>query len=72
MNEELSEYNLPKWSRIVVEGVNITEEQAAEILVRTSDFNFYSNDTNWRITIFNILEVPFRENIDVYILIILN
>jgi hypothetical protein len=35
---------LPKWPGLVVQGKRVTEKQAAEILIRTSGLDFWSND----------------------------
>lgn len=62
MTNLLLEQYLPKWSRMVVVGDSITEDQAGEILVRTSDFNFSSNDTNWRAKLYQVLEIPYDKS----------
>lgn len=36
--------NLPKWPALLVIGEPVTEEQAAEIIIRTQDFFFHTND----------------------------
>ena len=42
--EEFFNIGLPKWPAMVVKGEKVTEEQAAEIIVRTDGFYFSSND----------------------------
>jgi len=39
---------LPKWPAISVAGKSVTEEQAAEIIIRCQDFHFFSNDKKWK------------------------
>lgn len=48
MEVSLPYVDLPKWSRFVVEGDDVTPDKAAEIIVRTCDLYFYSNDHDWR------------------------
>lgn len=43
-NDEAFAINLPKWPAIVVFGTPVTKEQAEEIVIRTDDFWFSSND----------------------------
>jgi hypothetical protein len=49
---------LPKWSRMVITGDNVTKEQAKEIIVRTDDFNFSSNDVEWKKELYQSLNIP--------------
>lgn len=46
--DELINIDLPKWSRMVISGNNITPGQAAEIIIRTADLEFFCNDDIWR------------------------
>lgn len=47
-----------KWPRLLVVGQPITEEQADEILIRTSNLDFFSNDKAWeRIVADELVEV---------------
>lgn len=46
-DNDLLNLSLPKWPKIVVSGSSITKEQAAEIIIRTSNLEFYCNDRNW-------------------------
>lgn len=46
-SDKLPNISLPKWARMVVDGDNVTSEQAAEIIIRTSDLHFFSNDRSW-------------------------
>lgn len=41
---ELLELGLPKWPAIIIRGKSVTKEQAQEIIIRTDDLNFCSND----------------------------
>lgn len=47
MSDNLFNVSLPKWPAISVLGKSVTEEQAAEIIIRCQDFNFFSNDKKW-------------------------
>lgn len=57
MEESLPYADLPKWSRLVISGDNVTPEQAAEIILRTSDMYFHSNDHEWRQQIQKLLGI---------------
>lgn len=39
--------SLPKWPALIVTGMSVTEEQAAEILVRTGRWPLMTNDRDW-------------------------
>ena len=41
---DLTKISLPKWSCLTVVGSKVTRDQAAEILIRTDDWYFSSND----------------------------
>jgi hypothetical protein len=43
MNEFFN-IGLPKWPALIVKGKKVTEDQAKEIIIRTDDFYFSSND----------------------------
>lgn len=43
-NEDFFKISLPKWPECRVDGVSVTKEQAQEILIRTQDFHFSTND----------------------------
>jgi len=47
MSTELFNKGLPKWPALVVKGKPVTQDQAKEILVRTSSFYFSCNDREW-------------------------
>lgn len=47
MNNDYYNIALPKWPGVLVVGKPVTEEQAAEILIRTDDFSFCSNDKSF-------------------------
>lgn len=57
MSESLPYADLPKWSRFVVSGDNVTEDQAAEIILRTSDLYFHTNDHHWRHQVHTLLGI---------------
>jgi len=42
--EDLFDLHLPKWPAMVVKGKKITEEQACQVIIRTSSLDFCSND----------------------------
>ena len=45
---KMKEYNLPKWPCLIVTGKKVTEEQAAEIIIRTNRWHGYTgNDDQW-------------------------
>jgi hypothetical protein len=50
MNEQLfiDSVNLPKWPALIVMGEAITEDQALEIIFRTSSTHLYTNDRDFR------------------------
>jgi hypothetical protein len=39
---------LGKWPAMTVEGVSVSKEQAAEILIRTNNWSYGTNDSEWR------------------------
>lgn len=50
MNDDSTFPGLPKWPAFVVKGEAVTQEQAAEIIIRTSrslDFSYACNDRDW-------------------------
>ena len=44
----MSTRELTKWPRLPVVGKRITEEQANEILIRTNQWFFSTNDKEWQ------------------------
>lgn len=48
METRLLKINLPKWSRMVIIGDKVSSDQAAEIILRTSDLEFMCDDHIWR------------------------
>jgi len=59
--EELLNRSLPKWPALAVVGEKITENQAAEILIRTDRWYFSRNDPRWYAAIWRMLDVPLDE-----------
>lgn len=45
--------NFPKWPACEIRGKSVTEDQAAEIIVRTSGLYFTCNDREWRNILIN-------------------
>lgn len=45
--EEFFKRGLPKWPGLIVSGLHVTKEQAAEILVRTDGWHLSGNDRSW-------------------------
>ena len=45
--DALAQIALPKWPALIVMGERVTRDQAMEILIRTDDFMFMSNDREW-------------------------
>ena len=55
--------HLPKWSHIVVNGNKVTKEQAAEIIIRTTNLNSLScNDNKWTEKLNFVLEESLNTN----------
>jgi len=52
---------LPKWPGLRVQGKRVTQEQAAEILVRTDHLSFHSNDRAWNVICADITGVPYDD-----------
>jgi len=50
--------SLPKWPELVVVGEPVTIEQAAEILIRTDNFRFFSNDQEWETQVKEFFGIP--------------
>lgn len=46
-NNELMNRGLPKWPGLLVSGTRVTEERAAEIIIRTSHWMPFTNDRAW-------------------------
>ena len=42
--KQIEAIHLPKWPGMIVIGQDVTVEQAAEIIIRTHDFDFSTND----------------------------
>lgn len=49
--------DLPKWSRMVISGKDVTKEQAAEIILKTDDLYFKCNDSEWRDRLYECLGI---------------
>jgi hypothetical protein len=47
-NADFFKIPLPKWPECRVSGDSVTKEQAQEILIRTQDFHFSTNDTTFK------------------------
>jgi len=56
-NEEFFGIGLPKWPACVVTGQPVTEEQAAEILIRTDSWYIGTNDKAWEAQIMHIANI---------------
>ena len=61
---ELFNIDLPKWPACVVEGTSVTEEQAAEILIRTDDWAIFTNDREWQGRVFRLAGMAPRPSWD--------
>lgn len=59
--EEIAKIVLPKWPALVVVGERVTEDQAAEIIVRTDSLHFSTNDREWAHELYEALGVPMME-----------
>ena len=53
--EEIFQIGLPKWPALVVVGENVTKDQAKEILIRTDDLFFSSNDRTFDAALNNVV-----------------
>jgi hypothetical protein len=60
-NEEFFRIGLPKWPACVVAGQSVTEEQAAEILIRTDSWYIGTNDKAWEAQIMHIANIEESE-----------
>ena len=54
METDVLNIGLPKWPALVVKGDAVTREQAAEILVRTNRWRFFTNDRAWKREVYDI------------------
>lgn len=55
VNRELFNKGLPKWPALVVRGKTVTQDQAKEIIIKTSGFTFICNDKEWESKINKII-----------------
>lgn len=55
---ELLARSLPKWPALVVAGNPITRDEACEVLIRTQDFHFSTNDRAFQREIEDLLGIP--------------
>lgn len=60
-NEEFFRIGLPKWPACVVAGQPVTEEQAAEIIIRTDSWYIGTNDKAWEAQIMHIANIEASE-----------
>lgn len=60
--KELSSINLPKWPGLVVIGDKISEEEAAEVLIRTNIFDYGCNNKAWMRIVAKLLNVKMNDN----------
>jgi hypothetical protein len=62
MSDEYIDVYLPKWPALVIQGDNISVDQAAEILIKTDsnrfDFSFAGNDRNLRHKLSELFNCP--------------
>lgn len=66
----MRQVTLPKWPALTVLGTPVTQEQAAEIIIRTNDWGSSCNDPDWEMTVWqtagfeikkhspNLIEIP--------------
>lgn len=54
--------SLPKWPGMLVVGKPITEEQAAEVIIRTSSFYFSTNDRDFQKALWRALDIKIDES----------
>lgn len=52
---------LPKWPACLVKGKPVTPEQAEEIIIRTDDFRFSTNDRKWKKELIESLSIPYTD-----------
>lgn len=52
------EIGLTKWPALIVTGEKVTQEQAIEIIIRTQDFNFFTNDWHFLQEIEAVCGIP--------------
>jgi len=62
METEIEELALPKWPALLVQGKDVTEEQAREIILRTSVGWLDCNDKEWNEIVRNILGKPMKRD----------
>lgn len=57
-NKEFFNRGLPKWPECRVEGMNVSPEQAMEILIRTDGWYVSTNDQAWQAHVYHLAGVP--------------
>ena len=57
VKQTLEGIGLPKWPALVVSGNNVTKDQAKEIIIRTTNFSFSSNDRDFEKKLYDILGI---------------
>lgn len=57
---ETARFALPKWPALVVGGERVSREQAQEILIRTDDWDHFTNDHEFRSQILTTVGIPFK------------
>lgn len=66
MSNVLLDDDLPKWCRLVVVGDAVSEDQAAEIILRTSDLYFVTNDKEWQRQLHAVLNINHEKSSNCY------
>lgn len=51
--------DLPKWPQLVVTGVSVSPDRASEIIIRTSNFHFFSNDLEFENRLHAVIDRTF-------------
>lgn len=60
-------FDLPKWAAVVIEGQEVTTEEAAQIIVRTTDFfNLHSNDREFEKDVHELAGLGRITSLDVF------
>ncbi len=63
-NKEFFSILLPKWPECQVWGEGVTEDQAAQIIIRTQSFNFFCNDSEFENLLYSAAEAVGKERWD--------
>ncbi len=62
MENPLFQLTLPKWPECRVKGKTVTREQAAEIIIRTQDFWFTTNDNHFASLLYSEAGIDYVDN----------